>query len=170
MNQDHRIVLMDRARIERTLRRMAFQIAERAGEREILLIGLNERGSAVAAVLEGCLKKALMQRVKRISWVVTKKPDVSPDLPASGKKERMVIWVDDVIFTGSTMFSALQKIAPEPEWYSAVAVLIDRGHRQVPVHAEFSGIVLQTKAKEHVEVTLRNGEPDEVLLIRNTRL
>ncbi|MEX0771410.1 MAG: phosphoribosyltransferase family protein [Balneolaceae bacterium] len=163
------ITLMDNARIRRTLKRMIYQIAEKARERDVLLVGLNERGAAMTKEMESLMQNALdcppdvaffNLDDKNLSGVAA---SIREDHDFMGK---MVVLVDDVIFSGKTMFTALQKLLADLECTVYIAVLIDRGHRRMPVQAEFVGREISTKPNEHVELILNEGKADRVLLYK----
>jgi pyrimidine operon attenuation protein/uracil phosphoribosyltransferase len=73
--------------------------------------------------------------------------------------------VDDVIFSGQTMFRALKKLTKHSQLDTvSVVVLVDRGHRSVPVLAGIVGADIPTKLDEHVELRLEKEKPHEVIL------
>ncbi len=75
--------------------------------------------------------------------------------------------MDDVIFTGQTMLDAVKKTLDIfSPWVLRTAVLVDRGHRKMPVGATFSGINLPTKLNEHVQVQIKDEKPFEVILTK----
>jgi pyrimidine operon attenuation protein/uracil phosphoribosyltransferase len=80
-------------------------------------------------------------------------------------KNSYPIVVDDVIFSGKTMFSAL-KLVTDHKSVSEIhtAVLIDRGHRKFPIRAEFCGMELPTKLDEHVSVMVDGDNVEKVVL------
>ncbi|MEX0994587.1 MAG: phosphoribosyltransferase family protein [Balneolaceae bacterium] len=166
------ITLMNAARIRRTLKRMIFQIAEKAGDKEVLLIGLNERGSAIAKEMGTLLEKAL-DRPQEVAFFHLNQKNFSEGGGTIRKehdfKDKMIVLVDDVIFTGKTMFAALQTLLVDLECTVYTAVLIDRGHRMMPVQAEFVGRKISTKPNEHVELILKEGKADRILLFKTTR-
>ena len=145
------LTLMDPARVKRTVRRMAFQLAEGIEHPgKVVLAGLNVRGMLLAKLLGHHLSKALGIEVPVHSIDVN-----SPELPESGfdTENKDIILVDDVLFSGRTMSRALSVITgnAEPERIR-IAVLIDRGHRKFPLYPEVSGMRYPTKFDEHVEV------------------
>ncbi|EDL71125.1 pyrimidine regulatory protein PyrR (plasmid) [Leptolyngbya valderiana BDU 20041] len=73
--------------------------------------------------------------------------------------DKIVILVDDVIYTGRTIRAALNAVQEygRPEAI-ALAVLVDRGHRQLPIHPDFTGKVLPTAKEEQVKVYLKNWD------------
>lgn len=157
------VTLMDAQRIERSLKRIAHQIMEdnRAVKKPVI-IGINERGYAVAVLLKQYLSKLSGNEVECYQLHVGQNGGIEESLSLSKK---YVLLVDDVIFSGTTMFNALKMISENcsPDEVHTVT-LIDRGHRQFPVFAQFVGIDLPTKLDEHVSVELKQNIPSRVLL------
>lgn len=156
------VVLMDARRIQRSLKRIAHQISEdNRNSKELVILGINDRGYAVANLLCQYLAKLTEGEVEFHRLRVDNK-ETEPDLSLT---EKYVLLVDDVIFSGTTMFKALKKITKN---YSPdeihTATLIDRGHRKFPIFAQFKGMDLPTKLDEHVSVELKQDEPACVLL------
>lgn len=160
---------MDRPRMVRTLRRMAIQVWERFGneheDRELVLIGLNERGFATAQELAKNLENLLETPFTVHRHEVQTNPP-HPNLPDCNDK--FVLLIDDVIFSGKTMFSALSSVCSifEPEAIE-IAALIDRGHRKYPLRTDLCGITVPTKPGEHIEVMLKDGELNQAILFKN---
>lgn len=160
---------MDRARIERTIKRISYQIAEKAKDKNISLVGLNERGYAVASEICTFLKDAKLNDVSLFSLDVEKAVKKPETIKGEYKLDNtFVVVIDDVIFSGRTMFAALQFLLDQPDYTVYTGVLIDRGHRKLPVKSEFIGMEIPTKPKEHVELALRNGRAEEVFLYKKT--
>lgn len=160
------LVLMDKERVYRSLIRMAYQIVEdnRSGK-EIVLLGIDRRGFITAGLLGGCLEEIYKKEipVKRLSL----KDGSSKEDPLELEtvEERYLILVDDVIFSGKTMFTALTTLFGEQDFEEIhTAVLVDRGHRKFPIQAQFSGLELSTKLKEHVSVVVENDTIESVVL------
>ncbi len=160
------IILMDRPRMLRTLHRMALQIWEKLeDEDELVIIGLNERGYATAAELSENLEKLLETQLPVHRYEVTGK---SSETPLPNCNDKFVLLVDDVIFSGKTMFEALSAVCNiyEPKIID-IAVLLDRGHRRYPLLTDLCGITVPTKLGEHIEVMLKNGNLQEAILFKN---
>lgn len=163
------IILMDRSRMERSLKRMAIQIWERLGSesetQEIVLVGLNERGFATAKLMADYLGELMDEKVVPYRYEVSDKASVQ-DLPDCNDK--FVLLVDDVIFSGKTMFEALSAVCSmyEPEGIE-IATLLDRGHRKYPLRTDLTGIRVPTKLGEHIEVMLEGGELNQAILFKN---
>ncbi|HEY9627783.1 MAG TPA: bifunctional pyr operon transcriptional regulator/uracil phosphoribosyltransferase PyrR [Coleofasciculaceae cyanobacterium] len=164
--------------IRRTLNRLASQIVERSGDlSELVLVGIYTRGVPLAAMLAkqieileqkkvavGCLDITFYRDdLDQINLRTPEKTDMPFDL--SGKT---VILVDDVIFKGRTIRAALNAVNEygRPE-VIRLAVLVDRGHREVPIHPDFTGKKLPTSKDETVKVYLQDLDGrDAVELIR----
>lgn len=162
------LTLMDSRRIQRSAKRIGYEVVEQnISDHPILLFGVNHRGYAVAQLLEEVLTDIFEGEIRAIQLPLKK--DIPQEdfnnLSAQTVTDSLPIVVDDVIFTGRTMFQALKKITDEwkPEEVHT-AVLIDRGHRKFPLQAEFYGMELPTKHNEHVSIVTENGEIKEVLL------
>ncbi|HKK24736.1 MAG TPA: phosphoribosyltransferase family protein [Gracilimonas sp.] len=158
--------LMDRARIERTLKRLAIQILERSSVSEdFVIIGLNERGLATAREIAADISEILGEDVNVHNFNVA---DNNPGTSLPDSNDKQVILVDDVIFSGKTMFEALSAIASVYDPKSIrIAVLIDRGHRKYPLSADLTGMTVPTKQGEHIEVMLKDSKLQEAILFKN---
>ncbi|MAO65138.1 MAG: hypothetical protein CL666_09075 [Balneola sp.] len=160
---------MSQARIDRTLRRMAIQVWEKLKEKEpgnnLILIGLNERGYATAQKIAQYLDEVADIKTTPHQYHVHDKA-ASRNVPDCN--EKFVLLVDDVIFSGKTMFSALSAICNiyEPNTIE-IATLIDRGHRKYPLGSDLTGIKVPTKLGEHIEVMLKKGALDQAILFKN---
>jgi len=162
------LVLMDKQRISRSIKRMAYEIIEKnASNRPVVLFGIDQRGYAVAKLLDKILANISDKEVQTVQLSLTS--DVTEETldtwsSRDGDTKFMIV-VDDVIFSGKTMFRALQEIADKlapSEIHTAV--MIDRGHRQFPIRAEFYGMELPTKVNEHVAVVVNEMHVEEVIL------
>lgn len=160
-------ILMDSNRIRRTVKRMSYQLSELAQGKPILYIGLNERGKALADELAS----VSINHVKNQEVLGC---EVGDDVAIKNVQKKIesatgvTVIVDDVLFSGLTMFKALkQLIEPNDESEIFICALVDRGHGKFPVRATVVGEQIPTKLKEHVEVKLKKGLADKVLLLDN---
>lgn len=163
MDKAGTVVLMDAQRIRRSLKRIAHQVSEdNRGAKGLVVLGINQRGYAVAQMLQRYLSELLDEEVACRRLPVGKDSTFKTDFPL---QNRYVLLVDDVIFSGSTMFDALKLITQHhsPEEVHT-ATLVDRGHRKFPIYARFVGLDLPTKLDEHVHVELKKDEPFSVIL------
>jgi len=170
-------VIMDNSGIKRALTRISHEILERnKGLNDVVLIGIRSGGaflaeelSHVAEVIEGV--KAPVGAVD----ITLYRDDISGHLPhhAVGKTDipfslegKRVVLVDDVLFTGRTIRAAMDALMDHgrPQCIQ-LAVLIDRGHRELPIRADFVGRNVPTSMKENVAVIFDDrNQPLEVVL------
>jgi pyrimidine operon attenuation protein / uracil phosphoribosyltransferase len=170
--------LMSAADMERTLTRIAYEILERnGGAQELVLIGIRRRGVPLAERLS-----KLIENIDHIS-VPVGALDITfyrDDLSTIGPKpvvqereigcaidDKRIILLDDVLFTGRTTRAALDGLFSHGRPRTVeLAVLIDRGHRELPVHASFIGRTVHTTLNEVIEVKLSEiDQADKVLLM-----
>jgi pyrimidine operon attenuation protein / uracil phosphoribosyltransferase len=173
-----RLVLMEPDRLERTLRRMAHEIVERHPEAgRLVLVGVRTRGVPLARRLAAHIGQAVGSEPPVGALDITLYRDdlttIAPhpviqgtDIPVS-IDGRTVVLADDVLFTGRTVRAALDELVDfgRPARIE-LAVLVDRGHRELPIRADYVGRDLGTARAEVVQVKLRetDGEDRVVLL------
>lgn len=173
--------LLSASEIDRTLVRLAHQIVEKHnGGGNLGLVGIKRRGVPLA------------QRIGKIIESIEKQPvsigslDISfyrDDLSTSGPRptvnkedvgfdiaDRDIILLDDVLYTGRTIRAALDALFDHGRPRSVrLLVLIDRGHRELPIEAQFVGRVVPTSSREIIEVKLNEIDgSDQVLLVELT--
>ena len=177
-----RLELMDAARLGRTLARIAHEIVERHPDLErAALVGVRTRGVPLAKRLARLIGSAqgVAPRVGALDITLyrddltTMAPNPvvkGTDIPFSIDGWTVVL-VDDVLFTGRTVRAALDELIDfgRPARIE-LAVLVDRGHRELPVRADYVGKTITTAREENVQVKLQeeDGE-DRVLLLEPTR-
>jgi len=168
---------MSPSEIERTLVRLAHEINERNnGVSDLVLIGIRRRGIPLAQrlgkLLQRIEKKEIPVGTLDISLYrddlttlgpkpVVQKADLG--IPVTGK---VVILIDDVLYTGRTVRAAMDALfAHGRPRLVQFCVLIDRGHRELPVEATFVGRRIQTQDNEIVEVQLKETDDAEKVLL-----
>jgi pyrimidine operon attenuation protein/uracil phosphoribosyltransferase len=171
--------LLDARAVDRTLRRMADEIIElNDGPDNLIIVGIQRRGVQLAARVGAMIAERSAAEVPRGSLDITlyrddlqtvgPRPVVGPtDLPWDLEGKCVVI-VDDVLYTGRTVRAALDELADfgRPARI-ALAVLIDRGGRELPIHPDVVGKRVAVAAKDRVDVMVQelDGE-DGVTLVR----
>lgn len=180
MNQK-KAEIMDEATVRRTMMRMAHEIVEKnRGVDDLVLVGIQRRGAPLAAMLQ--------QNIQRIEGACVPcgtldinfyRDDLSraADAPVFKKAEmpfsivdKKVVLVDDVLFTGRTVRAAIEAIFSLGRPRSIqLAILIDRGHRELPIRADYVGKNIPTSLQETVAVKLPeyDGETGVDLLERD---
>ncbi len=169
-------VLMNAEEMARTLDRLACQILEKRGDSpDLALIGIQRRGVDLAARIAAMLRERLRRDIPcgalditlyRDDWTsVGVRPTVKPTTISFPIQGRDLILVDDVLFTTRTVRAAMEALLDfgRPRRVELL-VLIDRGHHELPIHADYIGRAVTTARDEHVDVLLneRDGH-DEVL-------
>jgi pyrimidine operon attenuation protein/uracil phosphoribosyltransferase len=173
-----RLELLSAQELGRTLDRLASQILEGVAEtRDLLLVGIPTRGVALASVLAGRLEAICGERVERGSLDPTFHRDdldrvgtrlTQPTELPSAIEGRVVVLVDDVIFTGRTVRAALEALQAwgRPKRVG-LAVMVDRGHRELPIQPDYCGRVVPTSRQETIELCLQSIDGEEgVFLVR----
>ncbi|HVG26620.1 MAG TPA: bifunctional pyr operon transcriptional regulator/uracil phosphoribosyltransferase PyrR [Acidobacteriaceae bacterium] len=169
--------LMSSSEIERTLVRLAHEIVERNnGAANLGLVGIKRRGIPLAQRIGKLIETIERQPVQvgtlDISFYrddlttrdvrpVVEKGDLGFDIEG-----RDVILMDDVLYTGRTIRAALDALFDYGRPKSVqLLVLIDRGHRELPIEARFIGRIVPTSRREIIEVKLREIDNDEQVLL-----
>lgn len=154
------MVILNNKQINQKIRRIATQILEENyGEKQLYLIGLNNKGFSFG--------KKLLTEIEKINnkiKVELLRISLNPASPNAEKIElsdqeqilnnQVVILVDDVANTGRTIFYACTPILRSLPKKIEVAVLVDRKHKMFPIQVNYFGMSLATTLKENIEVTL----------------
>jgi pyrimidine operon attenuation protein/uracil phosphoribosyltransferase len=172
-------VVMDADRMDRTLTRIAHEILERnRGVEELALVGIRRRGVPLAKRIAAIIKDInhhdvptgvldiTLYRDDLMRHAVGAQPVVGrTDIPFSIDDKRILL-VDDVLYTGRTIRAALDALIEfgRPKSIQLV-VLVDRGHRELPIKADYVGKNVPTSRQQSVQVRLHELDgADEVLL------
>jgi len=170
-------VLLEGADIHRALTRIAHELLEaNKGPADLLLLGIPTRGVPLAQRLAQRLLEVEGTVVPTGSLDVTMYRDdlrrhptrtlLPTELPPGGLDDKVVVLVDDVLYSGRTIRAALDALSDLGRPRAVrLAVLVDRGHRELPIRADHVGKNLPTSAAERVSVLLaeRDGRDAVVL-------
>lgn len=170
--------IMDKEGMGRALKRIAHEIIEHnKGTDELVLVGIRRRGIPLAKMLRDFIREIEGVEVPVGILDITlyrddlslksEQPEVhKTEIPVS-IKGKQVILVDDVLYTGRTVRAALDAVIDLGRPQSIqLAILVDRGHRELPIRADFVGKNVPTAKKEVVEVRVADIDGiDEVLIM-----
>jgi pyrimidine operon attenuation protein / uracil phosphoribosyltransferase len=177
--------ILDAQQMARVIRRMAGEIVERnRGVKDLLLVGIRTRGVPLAEALAAEIERMEGQKVPLgILDITLYRDDISMPAGVSGigaqpmVKEtilprsidnRVVVLCDDVLYTGRTVRAALDHLVDYGRPRAVqLAVLVDRGHRELPIQADVVGKTVPTAESEIVEVSFPSTDGEErVRLLR----
>ncbi|GAA4923475.1 pyrimidine operon attenuation protein/uracil phosphoribosyltransferase [Actinomycetospora succinea] len=173
--------LLTASDLARTVARVAHEIIERTtpdgGSARVVLLGLPTRGTYLA--------RRLAERITEITGAVVPTGTLDPtlyrddlrmrptralaetDLPAAGIDDAVVVLVDDVLFSGRTVAAALDALRDHGRPRAVqLAVLIDRGHRELPIRADYVGKNVPTNRSEDVAVRMTEVDGEDGVSLR----
>ena len=170
---------MDSQAINRSITRLAHEILERNnGAQELMLIGILTRGEPLAIRIQKLIKSITKIEIP-IGFVdITFHRDdfrsrlVVPQVKGSNIQDsindKVVVLVDDVLFTGRTIRAAMDElnVFGRPSNIQ-LAVLVDRGHRELPIRADFVGKNIPTHEGEYVKVWLKEIDNKDLVTLKN---
>ncbi|MDP8267052.1 MAG: bifunctional pyr operon transcriptional regulator/uracil phosphoribosyltransferase PyrR [Candidatus Aceula meridiana] len=172
--------VMDKETLRRIISRLAHEILEKnKGTENLCLVGIRTRGAILAERIQACIKKIENVQVPLGILDITlyrddlTLVDTQPilratliDFDITGKN---LVLVDDVLYTGRTIRAALDALTDFGRPASIqLAVLIDRGHRELPIRADYAGKNIPTSLDQDVQVVLKeiDEKDDEVVIVK----
>lgn len=169
--------IMDQEAIRRAIMRMAHEICEKSGSNQLALIGIRTRGVTLANRLAKAIEE--IEKIKVSVGIlditlyrddltmVGSTPLVRETLIDFDITAKRIVLVDDVFYTGRTIRAALDALTDfgRPAKIE-LAVLVDRGHRELPIRADFVGKNIPTSKEQNVRVNLgeTDGKADAVIV------
>lgn len=177
MKSDVIAQIVDAEGLQRTITRLGHEIIERnRGADKIAVVGIRTRGATLAQRLVDKIEEIEGQRVpfgaldvtlyrddfrKRLRQPVVQVTDIPFEID-----DIDVILVDDVLYTGRTTRAALEALMEFGRPSSVqLAVLVDRGHRELPIHADYVGKNIPTSIGEEVRVKLKEHDGEDCVLL-----
>jgi pyrimidine operon attenuation protein/uracil phosphoribosyltransferase len=175
--------LLSAAEVARTVARMAHEIIEGTAPARVVLLGIPSRGvplahrlatrigefagSADITAIAGTLDVTLYRDDLRRRPTRALEPTA---LPEGGVDDALVVLVDDVLFSGRTVRAALDALRDHGRPRAVqLAVLVDRGHRELPIRADYVGKNLPTSREEEIAVLLEEIDDRDAVVIRRSR-
>jgi pyrimidine operon attenuation protein/uracil phosphoribosyltransferase len=173
--------LMDEADVRRALTRIAHEILERnKGAQDVVLVGIAARGDDIARRLATEIRRIEGTEVPVGALDITfyrddiglraEAPEVHETRIPFPVDDRTVVLVDDVLFTGRTIRAAFDALMDfgRPRAIQ-LAVLVDRGHRELPIRADFIGKNVPTRSDDSVRVALTEVDGEDAVLVEDAR-
>lgn len=172
--------IIDEAGLQRTLTRLAHEILERnRGSENIVLIGMRTRGEFIARRIYEKIKEIDQSEIQLGILDVTlyrddfrnrlKQPEVSVTDITFDINEKDVILIDDVLYTGRTVRAALDALMDlgRPNTIQ-LCVLVDRGHRELPIKPDFVGKNIPTSINEEIKVKMNEIDQEDSIYLVET--
>jgi pyrimidine operon attenuation protein/uracil phosphoribosyltransferase len=172
--------LMDEADVRRALTRIAHEVLERnKGAADVVLVGIAARGDDIARRLAAEIRRIEGTEVPVGVLDITfyrddigrraEAPEVHETRIPFPVDERTVVLVDDVLFTGRTIRAAFDALMDfgRPRAIQ-LAVLVDRGHRELPIRADFIGKNVPTRSGDSVRVALTEVDGEDAVLVEDS--
>lgn len=169
--------IMDEVTMRRSLARMTHEIIERnEGVQDVVLMGVVTRGVSLAMILQENIQKfeGVTVPVGHLD-ITLHRDDLSNEEKQKRSQEsvfpcditgKTVIIVDDVLYTGRTARAAMEAVITKGRpRYIQLAVLVDRGHRELPIRADFVGKNVPTAKSENVQVRLMDNDGENAVYI-----
>ena len=149
--------------INQKLKRLAWQVYEKnSAEKEIIVVGISERGLILAKQLVGHIKEISNIKTK-ISHLDLDKDnpynkEVSLNLQEKEYANKVIILVDDVLNSGKTLMYAAKHFLSTRLISLSIMVLVDRNHNRYPIKADYVGLSLATTLQEYINVDLKGTD------------
>jgi pyrimidine operon attenuation protein/uracil phosphoribosyltransferase len=162
--------------ISRSLKRISHEIFEATGSADLVMLGIPTRGIALAKRIAQLLTEldpaipvtagALDVTLYRDDEVAASRRQYQTNTPITGIDDKVVVLVDDVLFSGRTARAALDALVDigRPRQVK-LAVLVDRGHRELPIRPDFVGKNLPTSSLERVSVRISEVDGADQVVI-----
>ena len=169
--------VLDSSDISRAVKRISHEILEsNSGSQDLVLLGIPTRGVELAERIDSSLSEiddSYQSQIGQLDITMYRDDSLSSErevrstrIPTSGIDDKVVVLVDDVLYSGRTVRAALDAITDygRPRQVK-LAVLVDRGHRELPIRPDFVGKNLPTAADERVNVMLVQTDGTDQVVI-----
>ncbi|MCK3657771.1 bifunctional pyr operon transcriptional regulator/uracil phosphoribosyltransferase [Pasteurellaceae bacterium Pebbles2] len=173
-------IIIDEAQFMRTISRISHEIIEKHSDlNELVIVGIKRRGAEIADLIKRKIAELTQQQLPSIDLDITfyrddleyAEPSQAPIYKGSSDfisvQNKTVILIDDVLFTGRTIRAALDALVDFGRAAKVeLVIFVDRGHRELPIRADYVGKNVPTSRKEKVQVrTMRYDSCYEVALL-----
>jgi len=174
---DRNRTILDAGDVQRVLSRMTDDIlANHRNTNNLIVIGIHTRGAYIANRIQTCIEQQTGVKIPagdmditlyRDDWTrISQHPVIQATDILFSVDEKRIILVDDVLFTGRTTRAAMDAVIDfgRPERIE-LAVLVDRGHRELPIQANYVGKIVETRRNEHVNVLLAEHDGEDRVVL-----
>ncbi len=171
--------IMDEVELNRTIERISREIMENLLDPEkFMLIGIVTRGVILANRIKALIAPQISYDIPvgtlditlyRDDWTrIYPYPIVRSTVIPCSLEDKHIVLVDDVLYTGRTVRAALDAVLDYGRPHLVhLAVLVDRGHRELPICAQYTGMKISTKRQEHVHVHLKEMDGLDRVILRS---
>ncbi|TVQ44980.1 MAG: phosphoribosyltransferase [Saprospirales bacterium] len=154
--------ILDNTQVRQKIKRLAYQIVEsNLSYKKLYLLGINNNGMRFAQLLKAELEQiALIDLIIgniRLNPANPMESEVMLDVPVEELQDKSILITDDVANTGRTIFYAFSAIMKTLPARVQIGVLVDRKHKNFPVHVDYVGMTLATTLKENIDVDIDDG-------------
>ena len=155
--------ILDIQEINQKLKRMAWQVYEQnSSEKEIIVVGISERGLILAKKLAAHLQEISKIKTKIANLDLDKdgpyNKEVTLDVVEKEYANKVVVLVDDVLNSGKTLMYAAKHFLTTQLTSLSIMVLVDRNHNRYPIKADYIGLSLATTLQEYINVDLKGAD------------
>jgi pyrimidine operon attenuation protein/uracil phosphoribosyltransferase len=155
--------ILDIQEINQKLKRMAWQVYEQnSSEKEIIVVGISERGLILAKKLAAHLQEISKIKTKIANLELDKdspyNKEVTLDVVEKEYANKVVVLVDDVLNSGKTLMYAAKHFLTTQLTSLSIMVLVDRNHNRYPIKADYIGLSLATTLQEYINVDLKGAD------------
>lgn len=178
---EYKAIVMDEDSLSRSIKRISHEIIEKnKGSSDLVLVGIRRRGVPLAMMIKDYIKQIENVDVPVCTLDITfyrddlTKANEEPSLKEFNLEHdinnKKVILVDDVIYTGRTVRAAMDALLNNARpSHIQLAVVVDRGHRELPIRPDYVGKNVPTSKDEHINVCVKDFDNDiGVYLIKNS--
>lgn len=174
MNMKIKTQLFDEIAVKRAMTRLSYEIIERSSDlSNVVLVGIKTRGVPLAKIIKGNVLLNAGVDLPLYELDIThyrddreREPSVNTQLSRESVEGKDVVLVDDVLYTGRTTRAAIDAVFSAGRASSIkLAVLIDRGHRELPIRADFVGKNVPSSAREQILVRLNETDGETSVAI-----
>jgi pyrimidine operon attenuation protein/uracil phosphoribosyltransferase len=165
---ESKTLILNNEQIQQKINRIAFQIYEdNCNEKEIIVVGLANKGYLFAQKVHAQLKKISESKVSLAKLTIDKDSPTSNegelDIDSELLSDKVIILVDDVLNTGKALIYGVKYLLDFPIKKMSTVVLVDRNHKKYPIGTHYVGLSLSTTLKNHISLEFNKNKIEAFL-------